>query len=63
MAAPTYQDDTTIREVLQRMLDGWTDPTTYASGLALDAILIGTGGRLDHGRQEIMHGHAGVLST
>ncbi len=63
MAAPTYQDDTTIREVFQRMLDGWTDPTTYASGLAPDAVHIGTGGRLDRGRDEIMDGHVGGLSS
>jgi len=63
VAAPTYQDDTTIREVFQRMLDGWTDPTTYASGLAPDAVHIGTGGRLDRGRDEIMDGHVGGLSS
>lgn len=63
MAAPTYQDDTTIREVFQRLLDGWTDPTTYTSGLAPDAVHIGTGGRLDRGRGEILDGHARVLSS
>lgn len=64
MAAPTYQDnDTRIREAFQRMLDGWTDPTTYVSGLAPDAVHIGTGGRLDRGRDEMMDGHAGVLSS
>lgn len=61
--APAYQDDTTIREVFQRLLDGWTDPTAHSSGLALDAVHIGTGGRLDRGRDEILDGHAGVLSS
>ncbi len=63
MAAPTYQHDTTIREVFQRLLNGWTDPTTYASGLAPDAVHIGTGGPARPWPDEIIDGHARVLST
>jgi uncharacterized protein (TIGR02246 family) len=63
VVAPTYRDDTRIQEVFHRMLDGWMDPIAYAAGFAPDAIHIGTGGRLDRGREEIIDGHAGVLST
>lgn len=63
MAAPTYQDDRRIRDVFQRLLDGWPDPAAYASGFAPDAVHICTGGRLDRGRKAIIDGHASVLFT
>jgi len=60
---PTYRDETTIRAVFQRMLDGWSDPIAYAAGFAADATHICTSGHLDRGRADIEHTQAAVLAT
>ncbi|MGI8696118.1 MAG: SgcJ/EcaC family oxidoreductase [Mycobacteriales bacterium] len=63
MPTATYLDDTRIRAVFQRMLDGWPDSRSYAAGYASDADHISTGGTLARGRAEIADGHEAVLST
>jgi len=58
-----YEDETSIRDVFGRMLEGWPDPIAYAAGFATDATHISAGGRLDRGRADIGDGQTAVLSA
>ncbi len=63
MSVPTYEDETRIRALYQRVLDGWVDPYAYGACFTSDADHISTTGRLDHGRDEIVDTHSVLLST
>ncbi|WP_019930732.1 SgcJ/EcaC family oxidoreductase [Nocardia sp. BMG111209] len=56
-------DETRIRALYQRMLDGWQDADAYAECFAPDAEYIIANGMLERGRQEIIDGHRLIFSA
>jgi uncharacterized protein (TIGR02246 family) len=61
--APTYQDESEIRALYQRMLDAWQDSAAYAECFAHDADYIIANGKLERGWQEIVDGHDIIFSA
>jgi uncharacterized protein (TIGR02246 family) len=60
---PTYDDETEIRSLYQRMIDAWLDSTAIAECFAPDADYITGGGKLERGWQEIVDGHNIIFSA
>ena len=54
VAAPTYADETQIRDLYQRMLDSWQDAAAYAQCFTPDADYIIGNGKLERGWKEIV---------
>jgi uncharacterized protein (TIGR02246 family) len=61
--AITYDDETRIRSLYQRMLDSWQDAAAYAECFAPDADYIIANGKLERGWQEIVEGHQIIFSA
>jgi uncharacterized protein (TIGR02246 family) len=62
-AAVTFDDETRIRALYQRMLDSWQDAAAYAECFAPDADYIIANGMLERGWQEIVEGHKIIFSA
>ena len=60
---PTYEDETEIRSLYQRMIDAWLDSAAIAECFAPDADYITGGGKLERGWQEIVDGHNIIFSA
>ncbi|MDQ1128606.1 SgcJ/EcaC family oxidoreductase [Microbacterium sp. SORGH_AS_0888] len=63
MTAPSYADETAIRELYQRMLDAWGDSEAYAAFFSPDADYIYGAGGVQHGWKEIIDGHDVIYSA
>jgi uncharacterized protein (TIGR02246 family) len=60
---PTYNDESAIRALYQRMLDSWQDSTAYAECFTPNADYIIANGKLERGWQEIVAGHDIIFSA
>ena len=63
VAAPTYADETQIRDLYQRTLDSWQDAAAYAQCFTPDADYIIGNGKLERGWKEIVEGQEIIFSA
>ena len=63
MTKETYADEVKIRELYQRMLDGWGDAKAYAKCFSSDAEYIIANGMIERGWKEIVEGHEIIFSA
>ena len=59
----TYADERAIRQLYQRLLDGWGSAADYAECFTPDADYIIANGMIEHGWQEIVEGHEIIFSA